>query len=260
MATFPIHLNKLLFILVCPLGLTLLLGLTGMILLFARRYHKAGLCLITTALIWLYLSSMPIVADTLLYSLESRYPELTVNELPDAEAIVVLGGGVDPSPTGKPYPDLKSGADRVWHAARIFHAGKGPLIVLSGGVIPWRVDASSEASAMQRFIADLGVPLTAIRLEERSVDTRGNALFTAKLLAETGTGRVLLVSSALHMPRAMAAFKAVGIEPTAAATDFTPKKSFGLMAYLPDTEALENSTSAIHEYIGLLAYRVRGWS
>lgn len=243
-----------------PLGLALTLSLAGLLLLPGRR-RLAGTGLLLLALAGLGLSSLPVVADTLLRSLEERYPELPVVELPIAEAIVVLGGGVHPRPKDQPYPDLHSGADRVWHAARIFHAGKAPLVILSGGVIPRLGTEISEAEAMRIFLTDLGVPPEAIRLEERSLNTHENAIFTAELLRDSGLTRILLVTSALHMPRAMAAFRAAGVEAVPAAADFMlEKESASLLRWLPEVRSLALSTAVLHEYLGLWIYHRRGWA
>jgi len=253
-------LDKILTQFASPLGLALTLSLVGLLLLPGRR-RLAGSGLLLLALTGLGLSSLPVVADTLLRSLEERYPELSVAELPTAEAIIVLGGGVDPVAIDRPYPDLQSGADRVWHAARIFHAGKAPLVILSGGIIPRLGTEVSEAEAMRMFLADLGVPAEAIRLEERSRNTHENAVFTAELLQKSGLARGLLVTSALHMPRAMAAFQEAGVEVVPAATDFRLREEPPhLLRWLPEVRSLAISTAVLHEYLGLWMYRHRGWA
>jgi len=253
-------LDKILTQFTSPLSLALLLALAGLALLLARR-RLAGAGLLLLALGGLGLLSLPAVADTLLRSIEERYPELPASEFPVAEAIIVLGGGIDPRVETRPYPDLQSGADRVWHAARIFRAGKAPLLILSGGVIPRLGTKVSEAEAMRIFLVDLGVPTKAIRLEERSRNTYENAVFTEEILRKSGLTRVLLVTSALHMPRAMAAFRAAGVEAIPAPTDFMVRdEPSQLLHWLPDVKSLTVSTAVWHEYLGLWMYRRRGWA
>jgi len=252
--------DKILSQLASPLSLALLLGLVGLALLLARR-RLAGAGLLLLALSGLGLLSLPAVADILLRSLEERYPELPAVELPVAEAIIVLGGGVMPRPEARPYPDLQSGSDRVWHAARIFRAGKAPLVILSGGVIPRLGIEVSEAEAMRIFLVDLGVPAKAIRLEKRSRNTYENAVFSEEILRESGLTRVLLVTSALHMPRALAAFRAAGVEAIPAPTDFMAREEPPqVLHWLPEVKALTVSTAVWHEYLGLWMYRRRGWA
>ncbi|HCC54230.1 MAG TPA: YdcF family protein [Desulfobulbaceae bacterium] len=255
-----LYLDKILTQFSSPLGLALILSLVGLILLLGRR-RLAGAGLLLVALAGLGLCSLPVVADILLRSLEERYPEISVVELPSAEAVIVLGGGVDPRSKGRLYPDLQSAADRVWHAARIFHAGKAPLVILSGGIFPRRGTGASEAEAMQMFLIDLGVPAKAICLEQRSHNTHENAVFTAEMLRESGLTRVLLVTSALHIPRAMAAFRAVGVEAVPAATDFMVwEEPTHLLRWLPDVRSFSLSTAVLHEYLGLWVYQRRGWA
>ena len=88
-----------------------------------------------------------------------------------------------------------------------------------------------------------------------------NALYTAEILEAQGMGPVLLVTSALHMPRALATFRAAGVDAIPAATDFEvmPRPRV-LLDWLPDAEALAASTRALKEYLGLWVYRYRGWA
>jgi uncharacterized SAM-binding protein YcdF (DUF218 family) len=99
-------------------------------------------------------------------------------------------------------------AGRVWYAARLFHAGKAPLVLLSGGGDLER-QAFSEARAMAVFLQDLGVPAQAIALEKTSRNTRQSAAFSAALLKSRGIEHILHVTSVLHMPRAVALFTRV---------------------------------------------------
>jgi uncharacterized SAM-binding protein YcdF (DUF218 family) len=158
------------------------------------------------------------------------------------------------------YSDLGA-ADRVWHTARIYHAGRAPRVVASGGNQPWLGGVCSEASAMRDFLVDLGVPAEAVWLEERSRNTRENAVHTAKILEAQGIGPMPLVTSALHMPRALATFRAAGINAIPAPTDFEVEvRPRVFLDWLPDAEALAASTRALKEYPGLWVYRYRGWA
>jgi uncharacterized SAM-binding protein YcdF (DUF218 family) len=115
---------------------------------------------------------------------------------------------------------------------------------------------------MAAFLVDLGVPRGAMLLESQSLTTHENALRTREVMQANGIHRVLLVTSALHMRRAMAAFAAVGIDATPAPTDFevVPPRQMTVLDWLPDAGALEGSTRAIKEYIGYWVYRLRGWA
>lgn len=254
------YLEKIIPQLAYPLGLSLSLSLLALLLLALRR-HRSAMSALAVAVLWSGAWSLPAVSDALRLSLEGRFVNQAIADLPEAGAVVVLGGGITPMPREWPYPDLGRGADRVWHGARIYHAGKAPLVVISGGHLPWLGERTSEAEAMQTFMADLGVPSDAMLVEDRSVNTRGNAVFTAELLREQGIGRVLLVTSSLHMQRALASFRAAGVDAIPAATDFevVPQPNH-VLRWLPDAQALADSTRALKEYLGLWVYRWRGWA
>ena len=204
------------------------------------------------ALVWLWFWSMPVTSHRLASQIENQFPQVPIEALPHAQAVVVLGGTVSPPMIGYAEIDLKSGADRVWYAARLFHAGKAPLVILSGGGDLER-QAFSEAHAMAVFLQDLGVPAQAIALEETSHNTRENAALSNTLLKARGIEHILLVTSALHMPRALALFKAQGLQVTPAPTDFEAGQEPppGLLAWLPDAGALNGSALAMKELVGL---------
>lgn len=254
-----LYLDKVMTQLAYPLGLGL--GLGGLALLavgLGKRRIAGGL--LTFALLWLGVWSLPVVADRIRLSLESRTAEVAVDLLPMADAVVVLGGGMNPRVASGRYPDLGAAADRVWHGARIVHAGKAPVVIVSGGNLPWLGARESEAEAMRTFLSDLSVAPESILLEERSRNTRENALYTAEIMQEHGLETILLVTSALHMPRALAAFQALGLDAVPAATDFEIGTiSEGVLAWLPDADALAGSTRALKEYLGYRVYRHRGW-
>src|SRR5690554_1841079 len=174
--------SKLAIVLISPLGASLFGGLLALVLaLWGRR--RLAISLGVLALLWLWLWSLPAASNWVRGHLEDQHPPMAVHEVPQADAIVVLGGGVSPADHGDLYPNLESGADRVWHAARLFHASKAPLVLLTGGSDPEH-SATSEAEAMRRFMVDLGVAGDAIVLESRSRNTSQNAEYTAEILAE----------------------------------------------------------------------------
>ncbi|NWO07115.1 MAG: YdcF family protein [Alteromonadaceae bacterium] len=236
-----------------PLGAALLGGLLALILGVAGR-RRLAFGLGTLALVWLWCWSLPVTSYAIRGYLENQHPAVDASAMPKAGAIVVLGGGTAPLSYGASYPNLGAASDREWHGARLYHAGKAPLLILSGGHDP-QFSAVSSAESMRRFISALGVPDSAMVLEERSRNTTQNADFTADILAREGIGRVLLVTSALHMPRAKALFEAQGVEVVAAATDHEVRALPGWRKWLPDTDALDGSGRAIKEIVGRLVGR-----
>jgi uncharacterized SAM-binding protein YcdF (DUF218 family) len=140
----------------------------------------------------------------------------------------------------------------VWLGAQLYRAGRAPVLILSGGNSEWSGADQTEADAMRIFVEDLGVPATAILLEDKSRNTREDAQFTKELMADHGFSKILLVTSALHMPRALTLFEGPGITVIPAVTDFDaipPRNEW--QAWLPDIEALDRSSRALKEYLGM---------
>ena len=241
-------LDKTAIALISPLGTALLLALLALLLALWRR-QTAAWWLGALAVAWLWTWSMPFVSNSLRATLEHYYPPLPAVALPQAQAVVVLGGGIRPPERPGDAPDLNDASDRVWHAARLYRAGKAPLLVLSGGSDP-ALSAEPEAASMRQLLTDLGVPAAVMLLEPRSRNTRQNAAYTAELLRPLGVRRILLVTSALHMPRAVRLFEALGFEVLPASTDHEALQRFEPLDLLPDAGALEGSARAMKELVG----------
>jgi len=201
----------------------------------------------------------------LVRSLEWRY--LPNGEIPQAEAIVVLGGGTRPRIAPRPWYEVNEAGDRILYGAILYKQGKAPLLVVTGGRAEWLGEGGNPESEDMAAIAEaLGVPSSAIIQESQSFNTRDNAVNTREILNKRGINKILLVTSALHMPRSMEIFRKVGVESIAVPTDFLSvqnENSKGLAAILdllPSVDALKNTTNAIKEYIGLLVYQLAGWA
>ncbi len=253
--------HKLLTQMAMPLGTGGILILVG-ILASALRQRVLGAGLSLGGLLWIWLWATPVVSDWIRLSLERQYEPIAIDALSNADAILVLGGGVEGVAAPRLSPDLNAAADRIWHAARLFHQGKAPIVILTGGRLPWHTNRDPEADGMLRFLSDLGVPEDRVLLEGRSRNTYENARETRRLLADRGMDQVLLVTSAFHMRRAQATFRAVGIQTIPAATDYEALTGgeLTLLDFLPGAEALKKSSVTLKEYLGLWVYRWRGWA
>lgn len=241
--------EKVLQALVLPPGGLIVLALLGLWL--AWRDWRFGKSIVAVALAALWLLATPAVSDLLRGRLEAMHPPIAVERVPAADAIVVLGGGIDPPTSRNPSPNLGAAADRYWHAYRLWRAGKAPEILISGGARPWRDAGSSEAEAAVALLTDLGVPAGRIILEPASLDTRQNAELSATLLRARGADRILLVTSALHMQRARKHFDSTGLEVLTVPTDHeVGDDPRSLLRWLPDTGALDGSRRALKEMLG----------
>ncbi|PZV12278.1 MAG: hypothetical protein DCF20_18030 [Pseudanabaena sp.] len=277
-----LFLSKLLPLFIYPLGLSCLLIAIALVILLWNskrspnatnssrsislfRKNRVASTLLGIALIILLLSSNEVISKWLVRSLEWQY--LPNGEIPQAEAIVVLGGGTRPRIAPRPWYEVNEAGDRILYGSWLFKQGKAPLLVVTGGRAEWLGEGGNPESEDMAAIAEmLGVPKSAIIQESQSFNTRDNAVNTKQILDKRGINKILLVTSALHMPRSIQIFRKVGFESIPAPTDFLAvqnENSKGLAAVLellPSADALKNTTNVIKEYIGLLIYQLAGWA
>jgi len=252
------YLGKIFIHLTSPLGLCVLLVPVGLTLILRGR-RRVGCGLVTLAFGWLLVWSLPAASVWLRAGLEQQTALRAPAQYPVADAIVVLGGVVEGARKNwRDAPHLLAGADRVWFGAQLYRAGRAPVLIFSGGNSDWSNADEAEADAMQKFANDLGVPASAVLMENRSRNTQENAQYTQQLMAEHHFKTILLVTSAVHMPRALAIFQGQGIAVTPAVTDFDaiPSRSAWL-DWMPDAETLDRSSKAFKEYFGLWVYRFK---
>lgn len=260
-----LYLSKLLPLFFYPLGLASVCLVVALVTL--RKRPRIATTAIALSLTLLLLCSNAWVSKYLVRSLE--WQNLPPAQLPNAEAIVVLGGATkSPSPP-RMMADLSEQGDRVIYAAQLYRQNKAPLIVLSGGRIDWRGSGSPESADMANILTSLGIPAEALIQEPDSLNTYQNAVNVNKILENRRIGKVLLVTSALHMPRSLKIFQRQGINVIPAPTDFlvsegdlqelgnTPKAA--ILNLLPDTYNLHLFTYALKEYVGSFIYWLRGW-
>lgn len=252
--------GKLLTPLISPLGLSLLLWLAGLLLSWRGQRAWGRGCNAAGCLLLVILGS-PLVGERLLHSLEAEYPLVQVADSPSAEAIVVLGGFTQPPIPPRLTIDVDEGFDRLLQGMRLWRAGKAPLLVFSGGAIPYLSGSQmTEAASLCSLALEYGVARQSILLEEGSRNTHENAVFTAELLRQRGLRRILLVTSASHMPRSVAVFRKQGLEIIPSPTDVqVVPRPITLLQLLPNLQALAYSSTAIKEWVGMQTYRLRGW-
>jgi len=245
------YLNKIVWAMVNPFAIGMLLAVAGIVFACLRK-RKTCVGLFVSAVTWLWFWSMPLVADALGSSLESEFPPESVEQLPQADAIILLGGGMSAATNVYPYANICAAADRAWHSARIFKAGKAPMIVPSG--------AGCECTEVP-FLVDLGVPRGAIRAEAESRNTEENAKFVADLLKDRDHPKVLLVTSSWHMRRALLMYRryAPNLEIVPAACDYectiNRAQSSGIGIF-PDVNAFAASSTMWKEVLGYWWYKI----
>jgi len=255
-----VYLSKILPIFVMPLGIVIVLALVA--LLLREKKHRTSTALLALAIVVLWVSSMPIVAHTLGHNMESHFPPVAIEDVQAGGCVIVLGGAVGAPIAPRVSVDLNDAVDRVYKTAQLYKAGKAPIVIVTGGNQPWSVSGVAEAELIRDLLMEWGVPKDVIFMEGSSRNTRENALYTKSIIDTTLCESPLLVTSAAHMPRAVAAFMAVGIRVTPISTDIrvTDKKSLSVMDFIPDSRALAETSDAIREWVGQKVYALQGWN
>jgi uncharacterized SAM-binding protein YcdF (DUF218 family) len=246
-------LSKVLAPLTQPLSLALLLLLLFVVL--RPRRPVAAWIVFGIALTGLYAASTDPVADWLAAPLERPYANRVVPARLDA--IVVFGGCLDPR-TDEHEIRLDSSADRLVKAVILAREHPDALLVFSGarGVMG---RALSEGELLRRLALQLGIADNRIRVEPNAVNTRDNAVQCQDILEQEQRSTFVVVTSAMHMRRSLACFKGTGLEPIPYAVDFRSHPGMWTgYSLMPQISALSVSNKALHEYLGLAVYRIRG--
>lgn len=261
-----VFLSKFLPNFVYPLGLVFILVVLA---LFLRRRAKLRTVLLAATALIMLVSGNRWVAYSLARSLEWQY--LPLNPVPQADVIVVLGGGTEFEQYPRPMVESNGAADRVLYAGKLFKEGKAPHLLLSGGNITWlNGRTTTPAAEMASLLELMDVPENALWLQPKSQNTYEDALYCAEILKAQGITRILLVTSAQHMPRSVALFKHYGFDVIPAPVDYTITQanwdnlfSFDLQTTLvnlvPNISSMSLTSSVLKEYIGYWVYHFRGW-
>ena len=228
--------------------------LLALILIFWNR-RWARRALLWTFVLVVLLHSNPVQRYTR-YSLESRYPPLIdPNKAEPYDAIVVVTGGMVPASGLMPFPNISETTfRRLDEAWRLYRSAPKPIIVSGGHVDPFSLP-QDENKIVCDYLRLWGVPAEYVIPEPESRDTFESALEVKKILDRNGWRRYLLVTSAVHMPRTMLAFRTVAPVPIAAPGDFTIGESrFSPLGLIPSEEAAGLIHATLHEYVGLVNY------
>lgn len=241
---------------VLPPGINVVLGLLGF--WWLRRRRHLGLSCLVLSVLSLWLLSLPAVSQGLAAGLETvaALDRAGLDRRAGPEAIVVLGGGryLRAPEYGGTDRLLPAPLERLIYAGDL-HRRTGLPILVSGGVVAG--GGSPEAELMAEVLLE-SFQVRPAWLESRSRNTAENARYSRVLLAEEGIDHVVLVTHALHMPRARAAFRQAGFTVTPAPMGFRGAGGgTSLLRWLPDAGALALSRDVLHELLGMVWYRLR---
>ncbi|MCX6917262.1 MAG: YdcF family protein [Verrucomicrobia bacterium] len=204
--------------------------------------------------------------------LERKYPVLRddgttgLQDYGTADCILVLSGGTLPKLPPRPTVEVAEAGDRVLYGAYLYRQGRAPRIICTGNVGTGGIAPRPAADDMAELLVMLGVPKEAIITETKAENTHQHAVNLYPLLRDRGFKRILLVTSALHMPRSMGVFKrsCPGVEFLPAPTDFRVV-DLDLPWYremvnlIPTPSSYFQFPETMHEYLGMAYYRLRGW-
>jgi uncharacterized SAM-binding protein YcdF (DUF218 family) len=252
-------LSKLLGVLILPSNLVVEIGLVGIVLLLTRFRRLASWLIVTSVVLTALVGFSPL-ANILMLPLEQRFPPWDPSRgAPDG--IVVLGGSIIPEIAARRGDDsaLNEAAERITATVELARKYSNARIVFSGGNASLFEDVTSEAAIAVRTFVALGIAQDRITAEEQSRNTIENAVFS-RLVAQPKPGeRWLLVTSASHMPRAIAVFRAAGFPVEAYPVDYrTRGPGDAVRPFSSVAAGLGQTDLAMHEWVGLLVYRLTG--
>lgn len=241
-----------------PPSLSLIL-LALALVLSVLKLRILSIALSIIAITWVIAWSLPATSLFLGGRLESVHAYKRPQDLPQADVIVVFGGNTQANRANwfEPY-NRTTATDRIDRAEALYRAGRAPRILLSGGAREGKV---SEAQITARILRQRGIPDSALLLENDSRNTSENARFTDITMRSQKLKSALLVTSALHMPRAYASLEKRGIKVVAAGgpPQIVLPSTNAPDLWTPHLRSLDASRTIIKEYLGLFAYWIRGW-
>jgi uncharacterized SAM-binding protein YcdF (DUF218 family) len=219
--------------------------------------------LLLSAILFYYSLGITPTADLICAPLETKYtPLISTQNIEGIKAIVVLGGGAQPAGRLWPFDQVsRPTAFRLLEAVRLFRSMDSPYIIVSTGKASPFLQNYTESQIMAEFLSTTGIPKELIIEESSSSNTYENAKYTVALLREKELGNgFLLVTSSIHMPRAMAVFLKLGANPIPAPADFRSSSgNYTALSFFPNVGNMDLSVSAIYEYLGLVWYWIKGY-
>lgn len=171
---------------------------------------------------------------------------------------IVLSGILENGMNTSEQTHLTQSADRIVEAIRLYKNGIIQQILITGGKADIHFTNAHEGQSLVKLVKSMGVPDSAILLENRAKNTFENAKFTYELLGD-GSGDLLLITSAFHMKRASACFRKVGFKPDTYPVDFRSPSEFRWPHLFPKSSALENWNVVTKEITGLIVYKLVGY-
>ena len=226
------------------------------------RSPRAGLLCVGSGGALLYLASTPLVATWLAWSLERQTPFAPMSQVPNAGAIVVLGGGQSAflNEGGDLHWFMQHAPDRFDRAIEAFRAGKAPVLAVGGGVLAMPGEPRVSDFLRERAI-DRGVPADAILACGEVRFTSDEGVEIVRQLRERGVDSILLCTSGYHMPRARMVYESMGMRVVPLPADFLSQgaaERFSPLLLVPRGVALGQTETCLKEWLGIAAGSLLG--
>lgn len=251
--------SKTIEIFLSPVPLAIFLGVIGATLLFTRLKTLAR-ALSTVSAFALLLMAFGPLGGLLAGPLEARFQPPPAN-MPPPDGIIVLGGTIDERLSAyRDRPSLVDAAERLTEPIALKRKYPNARLVFAGGSAALRGSPYPEADAVQRFWREVGLDQNDVLYERHSRNTYENAVFARELLHPKSGERWLLVTSAMHMPRAVGVFREAGFDVIPYPVDYRTSGAAGLEFPRSPTKAMGVVEFAAHEWAGLVAYWLAGKS
>jgi len=245
-----------------PVTAVLVFCAAGVVLLYVKRAAGWGRRWLTVVVAIYWMMSTPAGVALLTRTVVGDYePIRTAAEAKGATAIVLLSAGTVNLRAGGgqlPLVTASSGL-RALETARLYHLLGDPFVILAGGTTEKDSAALPENAALQSAVLSLGVPPSRILLESESKNTHGEAVALRPMLRDLHIEQFVLVTSPLHMPRAMATFAAQGLHPVPSPAQLSPDRKAAPIALLPNGASLEIGDAVVYEWLARGYYWSRGW-
>ncbi len=251
-------LSKTLGALLEPVDFIVLVGLAGLALCLGR-FRRLGRIVAVTAALALAVCCFSPLGSLALRPLEDRFPRPAA-DMPAPTGIVVLGGSINEGiSAARGQPTIPEAAARLTAGVALARRYPEARLVFTGGASDVAGRDLDEARGVRDLWLSLGVPESRMTFESASRNTRENATLTLDLIKPKPGERWLLVTSAAHMPRSMGIFRSVGWPMIAYPVDY---QTYGdrrdFHPSIAAVAALHKIDTAVHEWTGLLVYRLTG--
>ena len=243
-----IYINKILPIIVSPLGLIIILLFFGV---FRKRMLPSMI-----ALILLIILSLPIVSRQLIKFLEQGYTLISPNNVDTADTVIVLSGMIRTiKQNNEIYYEFSDAVDRVFAGIELLKLNKAQKIILTRGKLPWSL-GMPEGEFLAQFVKSQGINKNQVILTEVVQNTNDEAIAVSKILPKNS--KIILVTSAFHMPRAKTVFENQNLKVIPYAVDFRlGEKKMDVLDFLPQANAFKDSSFYFREIIGRASYSLR---